>query len=218
MPKFLVVDIETMPDMDAVKFLPEVRASGVLKDPVKIEADIAEKKAAQLEAMALSPKTGKIACIGFYADDFQDVVFGEVDALNRFNQIVQDRVIITFNGKSFDLPYIFKRAMVNNLRWAGIPQMKAYTDKYKAQSKHIDLKEEHEVYGQVDKYESLESLSQVYLGYGKSDMDFKRIPELVLTEEGQKELSAYCLQDCKLTWELAKRFGFITPVECTYAR
>lgn len=218
MPKYIVVDIETMPNPDAVKFLPEVRASGVLKDPAKIEADIAEKKAAQLESMSLSPKTGRIACIGFYADDFEDVVFGEIDALSRFNQLVNDRTIITFNGKSFDIPFIFKRAMVNNLRWAGIPQMREYTDKYKSGSKHIDLKEEHEVYGQFDKFESLESLAQFYLGAGKSDMDFKRIPELLQSEAGQKELASYCLQDCKLTWELAKRFGFIVNMEEAYAR
>ena len=83
--------------------------------------------------------------------------------------------------------------------------MKQYTNKYD-NLKHLDLMYEFCGYG---KYEKLDLLTKIFLGEGKNDFDVKLIPELLKTEEGKKELSNYCLQDVKLTWDLAIKFGYI---------
>jgi hypothetical protein len=58
----LTLDIETVPNPATFEFLPEPKAAGNIKDPAKIAANIAEKKAAQREAAALDPLTGRVCC------------------------------------------------------------------------------------------------------------------------------------------------------------
>lgn len=69
MDKILIFDIETAPDLAAVAALPEPKAPGNLKDPEKIAAAIAEKKAEQLANAALDPDTASITAIGMVLVD-----------------------------------------------------------------------------------------------------------------------------------------------------
>ena len=63
----LFFDIETAPDLDAVAALPEPKAPGNLKDPVKITQAIEEKKAEQAANAALDPDTAQITAIAMAA-------------------------------------------------------------------------------------------------------------------------------------------------------
>ena len=55
MERFCVFDIETVALADAAAYIPPPKPRANLKDPAKIEADIAEKRAAVLEKAALDP-------------------------------------------------------------------------------------------------------------------------------------------------------------------
>ena len=203
----LVVDIETMPNNAVLDILPEPKVAANLKDPEKIAAAKAEGREKQVEKMALSPLTGTIACIGLHSEAGSATLFGgdnEKAALDMFWQIAQYKQLITFNGKSFDIPFIFKRGIILGCCWATIPAMKEYTERFKS-AKHIDLMAEFCNYGE---YESLDTLGRFILGENKTEFDFREIPELMLTPEGQEKISVYCQQDCNLTWKLAKRMGF----------
>jgi DNA polymerase elongation subunit (family B) len=203
----LVIDIETMPNNDVLHLLPTPKVASNLKDPVKIEAAITEGREKQIEKMALSPLTGIIACIGVYSEAGEATLFAgdnEKAALDMLWQIIEFKKLITFNGKSFDVPFIFKRGIILGCEWATIPNMKRYTDRYKS-DKHIDLMAEFCNYGE---YESLDTLARFILGDKKVEFDFREIPELMKTTEGQERISQYCQQDCLLTWKLAKRMGF----------
>lgn len=200
------IDIETMRNDEVIKYLPEVKAKGTLKDPKKIQADIKEKKQKQIDKMALSPEFGKIACIGIYGEDRKEVLAGdEKEILEKFLRfLIKTKFkIVTYNGKGFDFDFIYKRAIFHNL--VGLKDMKNWTDKYKATERHIDLMAEYCKYGE---YKKLDLLASVYLGEKKLDFDFKEIPEMAKTEEGIKKLKEYCLKDCELTYKLAKRFGY----------
>jgi len=201
------IDIETMPNEEMKKYLPEVKAKANLKDPVKIEADIKKKSSEQVGKMALSPEFGKIACIGIYGDGMKIVLMDtEKKMLESFFSFLQenkDKKIITHNGKAFDFDFIFKRAFHYGL--AKLSDMKKWTDKYKAKDTHIDLMTE---YCKYKEYKSLDLLASIYLGEKKIEFDVKTIPQIIKTEEGIKKLKEYCLKDCELTYNLAKKFGY----------
>ena len=63
--RFCVFDIETAPLADAEAYLPTPRPRGNLKDPAKIEADLAAKAAAALDKAALDPDLCRIVAAGW---------------------------------------------------------------------------------------------------------------------------------------------------------
>lgn len=200
------IDIETMPNPEAIKYLPEVKAKANLTDPIKIKKDIESKRQNQLDKMALSPEFGKIACIGIYGEDRKEVLTGdEKEILEKFLRflIKTNFKIITYNGKGFDFDFIYKRAIFHGL--VGLKDMKNWTDKYKATDRHIDLMAEYCKYGE---YKKLDLLGAIYLGETKLDFDVKKIPEMMETKEGIEKVKEYCLKDCELTYKLAKKFGY----------
>lgn len=203
--KYVAFDIETIPDVTQINNLPEPEvATGNLKDPEKIAAKIAEAKKEQIGRMALSPLTGEIASAAFFSTEKQSVVFGELEILEKVWQtIMSGYTLVTFNGKSFDVPFVFKRGIIHNLEWATIPNMKKYVDKYRA-VQHIDVMEEWCAFGERIK---LGTLSQLLLGQTKLDFDFAETPELLKTEEGREKISEYNMQDAYLTYRLAQRMG-----------
>jgi DNA polymerase elongation subunit (family B) len=204
---FIAFDIETMPNPDAIPLLPEpFPAIGNLKDPEKIAAKIAGAKQEQIDRMALSPLTGMIASAAYYHPDKEDVIFGEAEIIERVLHIIRKgHTLVTFNGKGFDIPFVFKRGIILGVAGYTIPAMKRLTDKYRAVH-HIDVMDEFCNFGERV---SLDMCSRFILGEKKLDCDFRLIPEMLKTLEGQTDLSAYNLQDAKLTYKLAERMGLL---------
>lgn len=200
----LAIDIETMPNPDMISKLPEVVADSRLKDEDKIKADIEKKKAEQIEKMALSPLYGKIACIGYYGEKIQDVdIADEVTMITRLMNLLRDEYIpVTWNGKAFDFEFIIKRGVI--LGVCPLSLLEVYTNKYKSEN-HIDLMEKWCGHG---KFAKLNEVASVLIGDQKEEFDVKEIPELIKTATGRELIKRYCLQDCKLTYELAKKMGY----------
>lgn len=200
----LAIDIETMPNPAMIPFLPEVKAAGNLKDPDKIKADIDAKKAEQVEKMALNPLYGKIACIGYYGEDYKEVMIAdETSMIQTLLTRCEDFPIFTWNGKAFDFEFIIKRGVLLGL--CSLLDLEKFTDKYKAVN-HIDLMEKWAGY---NKYAALDDVAKAILGEGKEEgFDVKEIPKLMETPAGQELIKRYCLRDCERTYQLAKVFGF----------
>lgn len=208
--KQLAFDIETMPDMSVVDLLPEIEASKVLKDPEKIKLDLERRKQEQIEKMALNPLFGKIACISIIGENEEHFLIGdEKQIIEDFFKITCDCQLISYNGINFDIPFIYKRAIKNNIPDINLYQLKQFTNKYDC-FKHIDIMNEFCNWGQ---FEKLDTLSKIYLNESKNDFDIKTIPQLIETEEGKQQLKEYCLQDTRLTWKLAIKFGFVETFE-----
>ena len=68
MGRFCVFDIETAALADVGAYLPPATPRANLKDPVKIEADIREKTAAQLARAALDPDLCRVVAAGWDCD------------------------------------------------------------------------------------------------------------------------------------------------------
>ena len=137
--KHLLFDIETIAQ-DPTKLLalaPEFTAAANLKDPEKIAASIAKKKADYLADAALNWKTAEIVLIGAgdeteirsFTGDSEKVLVGHF--LDLVSDALGEGVVVGgHNIKGFDLPMLVNRARVHGLKiprnilsfWRGRPQ------------------------------------------------------------------------------------------------
>jgi predicted PolB exonuclease-like 3'-5' exonuclease len=211
------LDIETIPNAAMVPFLPEPEISKVLKDPAKIAAARAEAKLEQTSKMALDPMTGRVCACALVgvdgADDFSSVAVatGTDDecelallamiftALGR-----KDARIVTYNGMGFDIPFLYKRAMILGLQLGeyGAPPMTAWTKRYST-DRHCDLMKVWT--GWDNKYEKLDNVANMVLRERKMEIDVTTFPDLMKTEDGRNKIGEYCLKDTELTWRLWKK-------------
>lgn len=200
------LDIETYPNLDMVDKLPEVTPDPRLKDEVKIQADIEKKKTEQIEKMALNPLYGKIACIGYYGDNIQEVhIDSEENMLKKLAELMQeDNIFVTWNGTGFDWDFIIKRGIILNIEDFNLKHLECIRSRKNPQ--YIDLMEKWCGYGKMAK---LNDVAAVLLdGESKEEFDVKQIPELIKTISGKELIRRYCLQDCKLVYDLAKKMGY----------
>lgn len=137
--KFIVFDIETVPQDEAklLAIAPEFTAPANLKDPAKIEAAIAKKRADYLADAALNWKTAEVVLIGA-GDDVQVSMLTadtEKDLIGNFLELLgnalNDGVMAGgHNVKGFDLPLLVNRARIHGLKlppnvlgfWNGRPR------------------------------------------------------------------------------------------------
>lgn len=144
--------------------LSNIKAPSNYKDPVAIERNIGEQKLEALEKFALNPLTGRIILIGILLDkipplyeekDFikysvngESVYYigfddaDEVKLLSKWWQLfswytLNDSLMVTYNGKQFDLPFILHRSIILNVKIPRKIQMKNYLSKYD-HSVHFD--------------------------------------------------------------------------------
>lgn len=113
----VVLDIETdsLPAHVVEEMNPPVKAAGNLKDPAKIAADIQEKREKMYANAALSALTGKVVAYGWWQNDETwgyDFLKSEEVLLKKIFELVKSYHIVTFNGNSFDLPFLIRRGWV----------------------------------------------------------------------------------------------------------
>lgn len=137
--KHIVFDIETIPQDEAklLALAPEFNAPANLKDPEKIAASIAKKRADYLADAALNWKTAEVVLIGAGDDGgIQSFTAGtEKELVGNFLTLLGDALADGVaagghNVKSFDLPMLINRARVHGLKvpatvlsfWKGRPQ------------------------------------------------------------------------------------------------
>jgi len=214
----IVFDIETIPNRDMVSRLPAIEIkAGNLKDPAKIAEKEKAAKQEQIEKMALSPLWGRI-CAWNMADG-ENAAFGAGACISsetdeEETKLIEDalyklsgRRIITYNGTSFDLPFLYRRAVILGIdvREFNLPPLAEMTARYNNKH-HIDLMTVWSGYGN---FEKLDNLAAVLLDSHKIEIDFRDFPELIKTQEGRSKLLDYCRQDVLLTQKLWNRISGI---------
>lgn len=198
----VALDIETYPNEEMIDLLPEPEAKvGNIKDPDKIAKKMGEAKAKQIRDMALSPLYGKIACCGFVGESiYTCAMSSEKDMIKAIFLYLEDFKIITWNGISFDIPFVYKRAMILGIK---PPVRMSYWVKRYSTIPHCDLMQ---VWCNWYGYEKLDTVARGLLGKRKIDFDVTTISELLNSEKGRKTVSEYCLMDTKLIYELYNKF------------
>jgi hypothetical protein len=155
---FYVIDIETIPAMDLPedcipKFDEESVKLGNLKDPFKIKEKIEEARlefeAGLEKKMSLDPDLCQVCCFVAYGpatkqfvSDFARDREEEFELLDRawawIKTCLHERILlVSFNGLSFDLPVLQRRAMIQDVS-VSASIMDALTRRYDNKN-HIDL-------------------------------------------------------------------------------
>jgi len=218
----IALDIETIGNPEAVALMPEPAASGRLKDPAKIAADIAEKKAAQASEAALDALTARVACFALVGGDTTaPTVYGNVlpsidDDGERavlqdlFRTLGMKEVrIVTWNGVNFDLPMIYKRSLILGVDPGsfGAPPLTAWTKRYNT-DRHYDLMQ---IWGgwSSQGWTKLETVAALILKETREDIPYAAMPELLKTEAGRAQILEGCQNHTGLTWRLWERFNRI---------
>lgn len=184
--KKLVLDIETIP----------------VTGDVLTEEDA--KKA------ALDALTGRIICIGFIIiDDFRAqsavsiVSDDETKLLSGFWSMLRHENIKSFvahNGLSFDLPFIWKRSVINRVK----PSLDLDLRRYRSDFVYDTMC----VWGNWEMRGNA-SLNALAGGLGLGAKTGSGGQVLQLWREAQyKEIAEYCLQDCWLTYQCYGRMNF----------
>lgn len=211
-------DIETMPISSKIDELPEPEVRlGNLKDPVKIAEKQAEARAEQVSKMALNPLYGRIVCAVFFNASPAPLRFTAGDDDEEERDLIRNCFKImggssdgpprlaSWNGAAFDLPFLFKRALLLDV-W--IPKTVGSLDRWckrYSTTPHADLMQ---IWGGWDSrnYAKLDDVVGAVFGEHKTGISFEEFPELVKSEEGRKRIADYCEQDTYLTLKLYHRF------------
>jgi predicted PolB exonuclease-like 3'-5' exonuclease len=174
--------------------------------PITVEETIAEEaKKAALDAL-----TGRIVCIGFIiVDEFKAqsavsmVSDDEAKLLDDFWSTLQRENIKSFvahNGLSFDLPYIWKRSVINQVKPTIQLDLRRYRNDFVFDTMCV--------WGNWETRGNA-SLNALACGLGLGAKSGSGDQVLQLWREGRhQEIAEYCLHDCWLTYECYGRMNF----------
>ena len=203
----LVVDIETV-GLDEEQ-IPS-RALDILfrglRHPEATEDEIEQRRREAVERFGLDPTTGRIVCIGMrdVETTFKEAYYGTdekmlLTAFWEYLDRTRPALFVTFNGKSFDFPYIIIRSAILQIPPSVILPTRPYST-----SPHFDVREvlagnERHRRGTLDYFCAIFGIASP-----KSELDGGQIGDAF--REGRYEaIGRYCLADCQATAALYER-------------
>ena len=197
----LFFDLETIP---APKELREAVIESERKKSRNKE--IVNDDEALFRSSAFSGDFGRIFCIGFAKDNEPaDIIKGEEEEiLKKWWQIAKDaHVFIGHNIIDFDIPFLYKRSIIKNIRPTQmLPVKKFYTENI------FDTAKE---WSRWDNFSqtSLHNLSiALNLPTSKDLMDGSMVYDYYLKKR-YEEIYTYCKKDVELTRQVYKRMLFL---------
>src|SRR5213596_570232 len=196
-PATLVVDIETVGQDPEI--IPP-RAREILLD---VESD--EDRLKVLDSLGLDPCTGRIICIGVYWLELdRSRAYCQPDErellANFWSDIghIRPQRFVTFNGKSFDFPYINIRSAIHGVP---IPRDIVLDTRRFSTDRHFDVRE---VVTNYERYRkgTLEFFCEIFgVPSPKNGINGKNVGEYFKAGK-LEEIARYCIGDCKATGEL----------------
>ena len=142
--RHLILDLETCAIDGADQFIDPPDAPSNYKNPDAIANYQKEAKAKLIDRASLDLDLARVACLGISIPSTQTTLVKSFKNADEevaglawlFTELAADRntVIVTFNGRTFDLPLLQRRAW-----YLGLPPFKPNLDRYR--SPHLDLYE-----------------------------------------------------------------------------
>lgn len=212
----IAIDIETIPSqVDKIQshLVKSVEPDGRLKDQEKIEADIAEKKAAAMDSAGLHGWSNHIICIGFGNEKTginsvycRDPLKDEADMVCTFFSNIKVQYgdyaheWIGHNLAAFDFRVLRQRCIVLGIKWPAIFD-RAFRDKWGDAVFDTMLK-------WTGNNRDMISLEKLCLALGvetpKQDMDGSQV--YAAWQEGRHdEIRAYCEGDVAATYKVYQK-------------
>lgn len=212
--KYLILDIETLPHPDADQWLEPVQAAANLKDPVKVEASKAERKADRDDKLGLDPDCCQICAIGWHVvggdDPVVDLCRNEDEEAYALRHLVnayaspqgqQETRIVTFYGRQFDLPVLMRRAMYLGVKFPALN-----LDRYR--SPHIDVWDALTFNGSLRTAHSLKFYAK-RMGFTTLDKVDGGDVRTLAAAGNWDAIREHCLSDVGLTHAVANRLGLL---------
>jgi DNA polymerase elongation subunit (family B) len=193
----IILDIETKENKDLVSlYTEELKPPKNYKDEEKIKEwrENAVKEA--VNDMKLDLDYCDIVCIGWRESGVSEhISLEELD--KRLTSLFRDTFrLITYNGKSFDIPIIIRHLLRKGLK-NNVYDLKKSCKKF-SDYPQVDLME---LINEFGKWKGLDELSKIYLGKGEKPIDFA-----TATEEEIKEHNLECLETTE------NLFNFFKPL------
>ncbi|OGY52006.1 MAG: hypothetical protein A2951_02720 [Candidatus Buchananbacteria bacterium RIFCSPLOWO2_01_FULL_56_15] len=182
----LIIDIETVgQDFDALDATTQDSLTWWIKKEASDDAAYQGALADLKNNLGFSPLTGAIVVIGvldveqkkgavyfqapgqtippFEEENFKFEALTEAEMLQKFWQgTAKYDAFVTFNGKSFDIPFLMIRSAIHQVRPAKNLMSNRYLSSQKFGCKHIDLLDELTFYGAVRKKGNLHLWSRAF--------------------------------------------------------
>lgn len=218
--KILYLDIETVPQTDSYNNLDEnfsqlweYKAQLLKKDDTLSAAQLYDTQA------GIYAEFGKIVCISVgvmridseqntsiytrsFANDDEKILLEEFSiSLNKFFQD-GGLNICGHNIKEFDIPYICRRMLINNLR---LPVALQIAGKKPWEIPFIDTLELWK-FGDYKNYTSLKLLCAIFhIPTPKDDIDGSQVADVYYREHNLSRIATYCEKDVVATAQLLRR-------------
>lgn len=229
----LVLDIETIGN--PWKTLDSV-TQGVLTRWIERTSTTDRERTERIETLkselGFSPLTGEIVALGVYDlerelgavylqgdnlieseyDGFTLKTCSEKEILEDFWESARSYdVFVTFNGRSFDFPFILHRSVIHGV----MPSIEIMRKRYLNQQSspyHIDMQDELTFYGAMSKRPSLHMFCQAYgIQSPKQDVDGDKVAQLY-KEQKYFDIARYNAGDVRATTELYRRwYQYLAP-------
>lgn len=208
----LFIDIETVPCVPEFALLPEgLQAEWAKKSRYLKNAADGSIEPAMLfgERAGIFSEFAKVVCISFGSfhlhdngwklrlksivnDDEKALLKEFCEILTKFNHYYTDLKFCGHNIKEFDIPFLCRRMLINNL---GLPECMQLNGKKPWEVSHIDTLELWR-FGDYKHYTSLALLAQVLdIPSPKDDLDGSMVANTYWVEKDLPRIAKYCMQD-----------------------
>ena len=114
--------------------------------------------------------------------------------------------LVTFNGNHFDLPFIYRRAMILgvNPKNFNAPPLSAWTKRYD-NARHVDMMTVWTGTDRIGEVDNLADVAMALFGETRAEEEYEKFPEMMQTEEGRNHIAAACLHHAELTYRIFER-------------
>jgi len=217
--KILFFDIETVPQTFDYSALDE-RGQGLWDRKTRFVQERENLNAEEVyEKAGIYAEFGKVVCIslGFVlqkegetqiriksiANEDEIVLLQEfLDLLNSYYNS-PDFLFCAHNGKEFDIPFLCRRILINNLK---IPYMLNVSGKKPWEIKHLDTMELWK-FGDFKNYTSLDLLTYIFkIPTPKDDMDGSQVAKVFYQDKDLDRIIQYCEKDVVATIQLFRKY------------
>ena len=217
--KILFFDIETVPQTVDYNELDE-KGQGLWDRKTRFIQQREDLNAEEVyEKAGIYAEFGKVVCIslGFVlqkegetqiriksiANEDEIVLLQEfLDLLNSYYNS-PDFLFCAHNGKEFDIPFLCRRILINNLK---IPYMLNVSGKKPWEIKHLDTMELWK-FGDYKNYTSLDLLTYIFkIPTPKDDMDGSQVAKVFYQDKDLDRIIHYCEKDVVATIQLFRKY------------
>ena len=207
----LFLDIETISGAENLESLPPRMQDEWKKKALQLQrTDEREADELYFEKAGIYAEFGKIICIGVgyftYKKEEDELIYRtksyagltEHDTLNEFRDLLEKRdwILCAHNGKEFDIPYICRRMLINQIP---LPEVLQLSGKKPWEIRHLDTLELWK-FGDYKHYTRLDLLATIFdIPSSKEGIDGSMVNTVYYKEDDLDNIRKYCLRDVEVT-------------------